>query len=192
MPCNLSSCRVGHVYGLHRQDHSRPTYWQSNHMKKCITSTVLLLFYSQALQLALTNSGYVKYLAFQMKVLIRNLLWSNVQWRIMISYLIFWASIWAAFEKNNHSSIVLLVRNLPAKAIISNIFLVFQSEGREPDRVDNVSEIDSYLSYNFCYYYTHGYSSLLSAIQGMCPIITLASKLVSVSDGDSSQQKAIS
>ena len=110
----------------------------------------------------------------------------------MISYLIFWACIWAAFEKNNHGSIVLLVKNLPAKAIISNIFLVFQSEGREPDRVDNVSEIDSYLSYNFCYYYTHGYSSLLSAIQGMRPIITLASKLVSVSDGDSTQQKAIS
>ena len=57
--------------------------------EKCITSTVLLLFYSQALQMACTNSGYVKYLAFQMKVLIRNLLWSNVQWRIMISNLIF-------------------------------------------------------------------------------------------------------
>ena len=62
---------------------------------------------------------------------------------------------------------------------------------KEENQVETkVSEIDSYLFYSYYYYYTHGYSCLISAIQGMCPMITLAlTSVLSVRHGDSTQQK---
>ena len=111
-------------------------------------------------------------------------IFSDVNWRIwhrliLISYLMFGAFIWAASKLTISFHCSLLVRKLPAKAMISvYIFVVvFKSEGWEPGQGDKISEIDSYLFYSYYYYYyTHGYSCLLSAIQGMCPMITLALK----------------
>ena len=62
---------------------------------------------------------------------------------------------------------------------------------KEENQVETkVSEIDSYLFYSYYYYYTYGYSCLLSAIQGMCAIITLAlTSVLSVRHGDSTRQK---
>ena len=62
---------------------------------------------------------------------------------------------------------------------------------KEENQVDTkVSEINIYLFYSFYYYFSHGYSCLLSAIQGMCAMITLAlTSVLSVRHGDSTQQK---
>ena len=125
--------------------------------------------------MACTNlSGYFKSLnlinficLFLNKQLI---LCSEIDWRIgrhlmLISQRMFGASIWANF----------MIRCLSWTRLQRNnrclSFYVFK--GGEPGR-DKVSEIDSYLFYSFYYYYSHGYSCLHSAIQGMCPMMTLA------------------
>ena len=57
-----------------------------------------------------------------------------VDWQIMISYLMFGASIRAAFKQAIVDQLQLLLRDLPAKAIIPVcVFIVFKSEGGEPD-----------------------------------------------------------
>ena len=46
---------------------------------------------------------------------------------------------------------------------------------KEENQVETkVSEIDSCLFYSYYYYYTHGYSCLISAMQGIVPMMTLA------------------
>ena len=95
----------------------------------------------------------------------QHILFSNVYWPIwhrliLISYLMFGASIWAASKLTISFHCSLLVRKLPAEAMISvYIFvIVFKSKGWEPGRGDKVSEIDSYLFYsyyNYYYYYNN-------------------------------------
>ena len=76
-------------------------------------------------------------------------IFSDVNWRIwhrliLISYLMFGAFIWAASKLTISFHCSLLVRKLPAKAMISvYIFVVvFKSEGWEPGQGDKISEID--------------------------------------------------
>ena len=102
------------------------------------------------------------------------ILFSNFDWQIrsrliLISYL----SIWAASECTN-GYIVVVCQKLACKIKISvHLFKFFRCGGREPDRGDKVGKMDRYLFDSYLYYYTHGYIRLLSAIQSMCPMITL-------------------
>ena len=68
-------------------------------------------------------------------VLISNLYFAPcVDWQIMISYLMFGASIRAALKQAIVDQLQLLLRDLPAKAIIPVwVFIVFKSEGGESD-----------------------------------------------------------
>ena len=83
-------------------------------------------------------------------------------------------SVRAASECTN-GYIAVVCQKLACKVKISaHLFTFFRCGGGEPDRGDKVGEIDRYLIYSYLYYYIHGYSCLLSAIQGMCTMITLA------------------
>ena len=79
------------------------------------------------------------------------------------------AHVWSFYLGKLHDQFLSWTRLQRNNRCLS--FYVFK--GGEPGR-DKVSEIDSYLFYSFYYYYSHGYSCLHSAIQGMCPMMTLA------------------